>query len=467
MSIETACSIINGQLMNPRIAKTRFRGVSVDTRTLQAGNAFFCLRGRNDGHRFAVTARRLGVGAIVAERAWARRHQTWNVPVIGVDDPLTALGDLAAEFRRHFPTRYVAVTGSVGKTTTKELIAAALAERFSVFRSPGNFNNLIGIPLVLLQRKDTPGRAAHFGVLELGMSTPGEIARLTEIVQPDWGVVTRIAPAHLLQMKSLAAIARAKRELFDHAGPRTVAVLNQDDPYQRNWQTRWQRATVTYGLDRDADIRGDDVQVLPDGTSRFRVNGRHRFALSLLGAHNVPNALAAIAVARRLGVPFRTIAESLQKVEPVGDRSRIVRLGAVTLLEDCYNANPASTIAALNALAAFSKTGRKIAVLGAMRELGAKEADWHRKVGRVAVRMADVLIVVGELGKAYLPDGTRRADRAETHVCSDSEDAFGLLKRIASPGDVILLKASHSEHFEEIAVRLRELWTPGAKRRRG
>jgi UDP-N-acetylmuramoyl-tripeptide--D-alanyl-D-alanine ligase len=468
MSLETACNIINGQLMNPRTAKKRFRGVSVDTRTLSPANAFFCLRGEHaDGHRYAETAGQQGAGAIVAEHLWAKRHQTWPVPVIGVDDPLTALGDLAAEFRRHFPTRYVAITGSVGKTTTKEMIAAALATRFSVFKSPGNYNNLIGIPLALLGRKDTPGRAAQRGVLELGMSTPGEIARLTQIVKPDWGVVTRIAPSHLLQMKSLAAIARAKRELFAHAGEQTIAFLNQDDPYQRQWQKRWDRTTVSYGLDHDADIKGDDVHVRPDGTAAFRVNGRHRFSLPLFGAHNVANALAAIAVARRLGVPFRAIAEALNNLKPLGDRSRIARLGAMTLLEDCYNANPTSTIAALNALAAFSGTGRKIAVLGAMRELGPKETEWHRKVGRVAMRAADIVVAVGELGKAYVPAAKTHRGRTETYTCSNTADAVRLLKRLVSPGDVVLLKASHSEHFEEIAAQLREQWKPGARRRRG
>jgi UDP-N-acetylmuramoyl-tripeptide--D-alanyl-D-alanine ligase len=377
------------------------------------------------------------------------------------------LGDLAAEFRRHFPTRYVAITGSVGKTTTKEMIAKALAARFSVFKSPGNYNNLIGIPLALLGRKDSPGRAAQLGVLEFGMSTPGEIARLTEIVKPDWGVVTRITASHLLQMKSLAAIARAKRELFDHADKQTIAFLNQDDPYQRRWQKHWDRTTVSYGLDYDADINGDDVQIRPDGTATFRVNGRHRFSLPLFGAHNVPNALAAIAVGRKLGVPFRAIAEALNNVKPLGDRSRVTRLGMVTLLDDCYNANPTSTIAALNALAAFSGAGRKIAVLGAMRELGPTEAEWHRKVGRVAMRSADIVIAVGELAKAYVPTAKMRGGRAETHTCSNTADAVELLTRLVSPGDVVLVKASHSEHFEEIAARLREQRKPGATKRRG
>jgi UDP-N-acetylmuramoyl-tripeptide--D-alanyl-D-alanine ligase len=458
MGIETACQIMEGEWVNSRTVRRPFRGVSVDTRSLRPGNAFFCLRGtRTDGHQFAVAAQRRGAALIVAERGWAGKRTRWHVPVIGVDDPLTALGDLAAEFRRHFPTRYIAITGSVGKTTTKEMIAAALAERFRVFKSPGNYNSLIGIPLALLGRSDTPGRAARYGVLEFGMSTPGEIARLTQIVQPEWGVVTRIAPSHLMQMKSLPAIARAKRELFDYADPRTIAFLNDDDPYQRRWHHQWARPTVTYALQRRADFTADDVRTLPDGNVAFRVNGRHAFTLPLFGAFNVANALAAVAVGRRLGVSFGDLARALSHVEPAGHRSRIAKLGAITLIEDCYNANPASTTAALTDLSRWNPAGRRIAVLGTMRELGASEAAWHRRVGKVAGRTTDWLIAVGDLAKEYIR-GATSSSRVETKICRDREAAVRILDRVVQPGDIILLKASHSEQFEDIAAHLRRCW---------
>jgi UDP-N-acetylmuramoyl-tripeptide--D-alanyl-D-alanine ligase len=457
MTIDTACQITNGQIVSVRASRGRFRGASVDTRTLRRGNAFFCLRGaKSDGHRYARLAARNGAGAIIAESGRAARWRNWPVPVIGVDDPLTAMGDLAAEFRRLFPTRYVAVTGSVGKTTTKEMIAAALGARFAVYKSPGNYNNLIGIPLALLARNQRARDIERYGVLEFGMSSPGEIARLTEIVKPQWGVLTRIAPAHLLQMRSLAAIAKAKHELFDHSAPSTIAFLNNDDTFQRRWQARWKRPTITYAVDHDADFVARRIETTPHGEVTFIVNGRFRFEVALAGSHNVGNALAAIAVARHLGVPFADLAAALREVRPVGQRSRITHLGDVTLIEDCYNANPLSTVAALESLAAWPGTGRRIAVLGAMRELGPTERAWHRRVGRAAGRLADVVVTVGDLARQYVEGMQSRRSRAQTIICRSRTAAAKVLDTLIRPGDIVLFKASHSEQFEEIVARVHE-----------
>jgi len=452
MSAETACQIMGGTLANPALAGRRWRGVSVDTRTLRRGNAFFCLRGETtDGHRFAPTAAEEGAGAIVAERKAMNRWRPWPLPVIGVDDPLTALGDLAAAYRRGFPTRFVAVTGSVGKTTTKELIATVLSSKYPVFKSPGNYNNLIGIPLALLGRSRRAGGSSDLGVLEFGMSTPGEIARLTEIVSPSWGVVTRIGAAHLMQMKSLAAVARAKRELFDHAQADLVAFLNIDDPYQRRWMAHWDRRTVTYGVVRGGDYSADEITPTSHGV-RFRVNGRHRFELPLAGEYNVPNALAAIAVGRHLGIGFAAMVEPLRRVRAAAHRSRIVRLGGVTLIEDCYNANPTSMLAALQSLAGWPGRGRRIAVLGAMRELGEAARQWHRQVGRAAASL-DLVVTVGKDAQEY-QRGVKTGRAAWTEV-RDRSAAITALRRELRVGDVILLKASHTEAFEQIAQALR------------
>lgn len=466
MSVETACQITNGSLVNNHFASHRFHGVSVDTRTMKPGNAFFCLHGRTDGHKFAPDAARSGAGVIFAGRSHARKWRKWTVPVIGVDDPLTALGDLAMESRRHFPTRYIAVTGSVGKTTTKELIAGALASRFSVFKSPGNYNNLIGIPLALLARNPNSRRIESLGVLELGMSTPGEIARLTKIVDPSWGVVTRIAPSHMQQLKSLAAIARAKRELFDHARPDAVAFLNHDDPYQRRWIARWDRETVTYGLTPGADFVADEITTSANANVTFRVNRRHRLSLAFPGEHNVANAVAAVAVARCLRVPFAGIAEGLRRVRPVGERSRFERVGGIALLEDCYNANPVSTEAALRTLAALTVTGRRVAVLGAMRELGPREREYHRTTGRVAAKTADILITVGSLAREFARGAKSEGPDLKILHCDNRDAAISLLRRVLRTGDAVLLKASHSEEFEKIGSAIRE-FAPGLRETKG
>lgn len=443
----------NGTLANPTLARNKFRGATNDTRTLKKGNAFFCLSGGNtDGHAFATKALELGAGAIVADRSHAAQWQHWSIPVIGVDDPLTALGDLASEYRKRFHTRYVAVTGSVGKTTTKELIAGALSAKYSVYKSPGNFNNLIGIPLALLSRALPKARKHDIAVLEFGMSTPGEIKRLVEIVEPSWGVVTRIGAAHLLQLKTIDAITQAKRELFDYSGPGVVAFLNADDPRQRDWMSRLRRRTVTYGLEsaHRPDVFGDSITIDSRGVA-FRVNRRHSFRIGLAGDYNVPNALAAIAVARELGVSFAGIADKLKRVKPEGDRSRVIRKSGVTLIADCYNANPTSMRAALESLLKYPNAARRLAVLGAMRELGIESDSLHAGIGELAGRL-DLVITVGKDALAYR-QGARNGS-AEWLAANDRGEAVDILKRLSRPGDVTLFKGSHSEHLEEIVDAL-------------
>lgn len=455
---QTACEMTNGTLANPMLARKKFRGATNDTRSLKKSNAFFCLSGGNtDGHQFAEKARDLGAGAIFADKSHAAQWQHWSIPVIGVDDPLTALGDLAAAYRKQFATRYVAVTGSVGKTTTKEFIAGALSAKYTVYKSPGNFNNLIGIPLALLSRSLPRTKKHDLAVLEFGMSTPGEIKRLVEIVEPSWGVVTRIGTAHLLQLKTVDAIAKAKRELFDYSESDVVAFLNADDVRQRSWKKSWRRPTITYGADRNTkpDYLADEIRVDQRGVS-FRVNGRHRFRMSLTGDYNVPNALAAIAVARQLGVPFAAIAERIKRVKPEGDRSRIIRKSGVTLIADCYNANPTSMRAAVESLLNFPKAGRRIAVLGAMRELGPDSDKLHREIGELAAKL-DIVITVGKDAELYRDN--IRNQFAEWLSATNRADAAQLLKRTLRTGDVTLFKGSHSEHLEEVVAEIEKSLT--------
>lgn len=453
----------NGTLATSIHARKKFRGATNDTRSLKKGNAFFCLTGGNaDGHQFAEKARDLGAGAIFADKDRAARWQHWSIPVIGVDDPLTALGDLACAYRKQFRTRYIAVTGSVGKTTTKELIAGALSAKYSVYKSPGNFNNLIGIPLALLSRPLLSTRKHDLAVLEFGMSTPGEIKRLVEIVEPSWGVVTRIGAAHLMQLKSIDAIAKAKRELFDYSHSKVVAFLNADDPRQREWKSSWRRPTVTYGIDASnhPDFIASDIIVDQRGVS-FRVNRRHDVKIALSGDYNVPNALAAIAVARELGVPVTGIVDRLKRVKPEGDRSRIIRKSGVTLIADCYNANPTSMGAAIQSLLKFPDAGRRIAVLGAMRELGEDSDSLHREIGEQAARL-DIVITVGKDAQAYRDGITNQF--AEWIAATDRADAAGLLKRTLQNGDVALFKGSHSEHLEEVVAELEESLSAGGSK---
>ncbi len=462
----TVCDMVRGALVNSRHGKTRVKGVSIDSRSLKKGNAFFCLNGANsDGHTFAAKAVEAGAAAIVADRDHAQSWSTWTVPVIAVDDPLTALGDLAAEYRKEFKTRYVAITGSVGKTTTKELVAAALSAKHRVYKSPGNFNNLIGIPLALLAMPPARAKESNLGVLEFGMSSVGEIRRLVEIVDPAWGVMTQIGAAHLLQLVSLEAVAAAKRELFDYARPEMTAFLNTDDPFQRQWKAGWKRETVTYGLDArfKPAIIADQITTTAKGVN-FRVNGRHQFRLGLAGDYNVPNALAAIAVGRHLSIPFAAIEARLSRVRPVGDRSRLIHKGGVTLISDCYNANPTSMLAALTGLKRFPRAGRRIAVLGAMRELGPDEKQLHREVGHAADGL-DLVITVGPAATAYR-NGTTDSSLEWINARDGGEGAKVLLS-VLRPGDVVLFKASHAEHLEDAVTVVTERLEGAAARRSG
>ena len=455
---QTACEMTNGTLANRAHARKKLRGTTNDTRSLKKGNAFFCLSGGNtDGHAFAEKARDLGAGAIFADKPHASRWQHWSIPVIGVDDPLSALGDLACEYRKLFKTRYVAVTGSVGKTTTKELIAGVLSAKYDVYKSPGNFNNLIGIPLALLSRTLPRTKKHDLAVLEFGMSTPGEIKRLVEIVKPSWGVVTRIGYAHLLQLKTIDAIAKAKRELFDYSDSNVVAFLNTDDPRQREWKSSWRRPTATYGLDaaNRPDFIADEITVDQRGVS-FRVNRRHEFRIAITGDYNVPNALAAIAVARHLEVPFAGIADRLKRVKPQGDRSRIIRNSGVTLIADCYNANPTSMRAAIEALLRYPKATRRIAVLGAMRELGPESDKLHREIGELATRL-DIVLTVGRDADAYR--GGIDNQSAKWMSAADRTAAVDILKKTLRNGDVVLYKGSHSEHLEEVVHEIEKSLT--------
>jgi UDP-N-acetylmuramoyl-tripeptide--D-alanyl-D-alanine ligase len=462
----TVCDMVRGTLANTRHGNTRVKGVSIDTRSLKKGSAFFCLKGANsDGHDFAMQAVEAGASVIVADRQHATSWAACTAPVIAVDDPLTALGQLAAEYRKQFKTRYVAITGSVGKTTTKELIAAALSAKCRVYKSPGNFNNLIGIPLALLAMPPARAQESNLGVLEFGMSSVGEIRRLVEIVDPAWGVVTRIGAAHLLQLGSLDAVAAAKRELFDYARPEMTAILNADDPFQRQWLASWNRDTVTYGLDAllKPTFWADQIVTTATGVG-FRVNGRHAFRLALAGEYNVPNALAAIAIGRHLGVPFGSIAQKLTRVRPVGERSRLIRQAGVTLISDCYNANPTSMLAAIDGLKRFPRAGRRIAVLGAMRELGPEEKKLHREVGHAADGL-DLVITVGSDATAYR-NGT--ADSSLEWInARDGGEGAKLLLSLLRPGDVVLFKASHAEHLEDAVAEVAERLAGATAKRSG
>lgn len=434
---------------------TALRRVWTDSRTVRRGDLFVALSGaRFDGHRFVAEALKKGaVGALV-------RHG-FKLPgtalLIEVGEPLRALQDLACAHRRRFDIPVVAVSGSNGKTTTKEMIAAILSERFMTLKTEGNLNNHIGVPQTLLRL--APRHEA--AVIEMGISGPGEMARLCEIAEPTHGVLTNIGPTHLETLGDVRAVARAKGEMLDALPVDGTAVLNADDAFYDEFCARVRGRVLSFGFSRRADVRALHVETKGPAFTMLRVGVRDRarpFSVSLAaaGAHNVANALAAVAAGLAVGVGEGAIRAGLARHRPAGMRSEVRRWRGVTVLNDCYNANPASMRAALRWLTEARGTGRAIAVLGDMLELGGEAKQAHREIGVEAARLgADYLLTVGALA-AGIAEGALSAGMPADCVvaATDHGAAAERLREILRKGDVVLFKGSRGARMERVLEKL-------------
>lgn len=435
-----------------------FPGVTTDTRALAPGELFVAIRGdRHDGHAFAAEAAARGAGAVVVEPAALERRLPGGV--IAVGDTLAALGDLAAWHRRRRALPVVAITGSNGKTTTKEMLAAICAAAFGAARvlsTRGTQNNLVGLPLTLLR----PGVDARVAVLELGMNGPGEIWRLAEIARPDVGVITCVAPAHLEGLGSLHAIAQAKAELYRRLAPSATAVVNADDPLVAAAAAGHAGRAVRFGIAAaDLDVRAAAVEARGLEGVRFvlEVGGaRAAVELAVPGRHNVTNALAAAAAAHALGIGLETIARGLATFRPPPMRMEIVRLpGGITVVNDAYNANPASMAAAVTTLAE-TPARRRLAVLGEMRELGAEAERLHQALGAAVARAGlDGLFLLGTHAAAVRAGAEAAGMAAERIVvAADHAELAAHLRTCCRPGDLVLLKGSRGAAMEEVLRHL-------------
>ena len=436
-------------------ARTRFPGVATDSRAVGSGELFVAIRGeRHDGHEFLADAERRGAGAVVVEPAHAERAPSCGVIV--VRDTLAALGDLAAFHRRRRHPRVVAVTGSNGKTTTKEMVAAILERALGpgrVLRTTGTQNNLVGLPLTLLRL----GAAEEAAILELGMNGPGEIWRLAEIAEPDVGVVTCVAPAHLEGLGSIRGVAAAKAELYRQLRPSATAVVNADDRLVADAARVFPGRKVSFGMTGDSGLAVGARAIVDrglEGTEFRLVVERHEapVRLAVPGRHNVTNALAAAAVAHALGVGIETVQAGLEAFQPPGMRMEVTQLPTgLTVLNDAYNANPASMAAALRTLAA-SRGRRRLAALGEMRELGAQAAAAHRELGAEAAAAGlEALFLLGEYA-AEVRDAAAAAGmpRERIVVAASHDDLAARLRAWCRPGDLLLLKGSRGAAMEEV-----------------
>lgn len=423
-----------------------FRSGCFDSRQAASDSLFFALRGERDGHDFVADALARGARAAVVARIPEGVPQ--DALLVIVADPLRALRDLADALRSRQPIPAIGITGSMGKTTTKEAAAAALGARYRVLRSAASFNNEIGVPITFLSQEPSH----EVAVVEMGFYVPGEIADLCRLVRPRVGIVTAVPdrPPHFSRTPSVEAIARGKAELVESLPPDGVALLNADDARVRAMASLTKARVVRFGMAEDAELRASDVAV--DDLEATRFVAHHEGASApvrfpLPGAHLVSNVLAALGAAVALGVPLDEAAVAVSTLEPPRHRMSVRRSGGITVIDDSYNASPAAVMAALALLGA--QRGRRVAVLGDMLELGTLAADAHRDVGVAAASSADVLIGVGELAGAAVNEAKRRGIR-EAHSVVDSAEALMLLRRTLRAGDVVLVKGSRALKLDEV-----------------
>ncbi len=447
------------RLLHPEATRPRpLSGVSTDSRTTRKNDVFFALRGeRYDGHNFLTKAAGLGASAAVVEERWAATNEpllaSLRIPIVVVRDSVEALGRLASTVRRQFRIPVIAIVGSNGKTTTKEMVSSVLKRKYSVLATEGNLNNQIGVPLTLFRLQ----KSHEVAVLELGTNHFGEIAALCDIAQPTHGLITNIGSEHLEFFGDLSGVARAEGELAvwlkAHRPDVARVIINHDDPVVRTLLRGFPHA-ISYGItSRTADLRASLAADYETMSTRLelRASGSRPVEvwLPLPGRHNAMNALAAAATARMFKVPWKEIKAALEHFQPASKRTEIVRVGGVTILNDSYNANPDSVRAALETLDSMSSTGKKVAVLGDMFELGRHSDAAHEAIGNALSQSSlNALLTCGEQARR-IHDGATLEFKA--HYEQKNMLAEYLVEFL-SPGDVVLVKGSRGMKMEDIVT---------------
>jgi UDP-N-acetylmuramoyl-tripeptide--D-alanyl-D-alanine ligase len=459
LTVGQIAEAMGGRLLQGR-ADEPVAGFSTDTRTLQARDLFFALRGeRFDAHRFVGSAIRAGAQAVVIDdQSAAAGVDAAGPAVLLVGDTTASLQALGGYVRRRSGAKVVGITGSAGKTTTKEVTAEFLSARFHVVRSRGNLNNQIGLPLSLLQLRERPDIA----VLEIGMNHPGEISRLVALAEPEVRVWTTVAEVHSEFFPSIEAIADAKAEVLEGAGPDTVLVANADDARIAARIGRFPGPVLRFGVDRPADIRATAVRDLGlDGMAADLSTpaGPVSLRTPLLGRGNLTNILAATAVAIQFGISPEEVADRASRLAPAHRRGEILRLARnVVVIDDSYNSNPTAVERILDVLAREAGRGRKLAFLGEMLELGERAVALHEATGRrAAAAKLDALVTVGGAPAVALAETAVRAGlpRASVTHLETSEAAADLAAALVQPGDLVLVKGSRGVRMEAVVDRLK------------
>ncbi len=420
-------------------------GIDIDSRRVGENMIFIARQGeQTDGHKFVAQALQNHAEAAVVENRWfvtAAPANDW--PLVVVEDADQALRDLAALVRQKFNGPVLGITGSNGKTTTKEMITRMLTQEFSVLSTPGNYNNLWGLPLTILQAKSDQ----DFWVLEHGMNQPGEIAELCAISHPTAGLITTISEVHSAQFDSVQGIADTKYALYQSLPQDGYTFQNADDPYVQKMQPMTQHV-VTYGIENTADIQGEIIGIDEFSRVTLQVEPIGTIQLRVYGEFQAINALAAVAVGLTYGIDADDIKQALEEFTPVIGRATIIDKENYTVIDDSYNANPVSMRTAIDLLAKMPVRGRRIAILGDMLELSDTRVDAHKQLGHYASSHGiDIVVGVGDLAK-WIIDGT--TDDVETHYFPDYLECASQIHEIVAPGDVVLVKGSHGIHLENV-----------------
>jgi UDP-N-acetylmuramoyl-tripeptide--D-alanyl-D-alanine ligase len=396
LQFDELARMVSGSLVQSETGSKRFTGVSIDSRTIRPGELFIAIPGeRVDGHAYIPQAiEQSAAGLMVESTSTGQIRIPSGTPAVAVKSSHEAMMTLAARYRDSVAAKYVGITGSNGKTTTKETTFALLAAvEKDVYRSAGNLNNLYGMPLALFAMP----RTTRIAILEMGISSFGEMTRLTKTVKPDIALFTNIGASHLEFLGSLEGVARAKFEMVAEGPSYMTVVINADDPYLVAEAAKYGRKTVTYGISQPADFHPSDIRVEEDGSSAMTIDG-HQFHTTLFGRHQIYNILAGYAVARVLGYEFGTVDTRSIQFTSAPMRGQVEKISGVNFIADCYNANPDSVKLGLQSLASVPGTGRRILVLGDMLELGEKSASYHREIGTLlsSVRF-DLALLVGPM----------------------------------------------------------------------
>jgi UDP-N-acetylmuramoyl-tripeptide--D-alanyl-D-alanine ligase len=421
--------------------------ISTDSRTLKRGELFVALRGENfDGHKFVEAAVKTGAAGAIVDLGWKGKVPD-NFTVIRVEDTLQAYQTVAANYRKSLPLRVLAITGSNGKTSTKDFAAAVLGRRFRVTKTQGNFNNHVGLPRTMLEATSQD----EVAVWEIGMNHPGEVAALAKIAAPNAAVITNIGIAHIEFMGSREAIAAEKGALAEAIGPQGSIILNADDPFSKNIAART-HAKVIFAGTTAGTIRAGEITQSAHGSDFTILEGAHRCRaqLPVPGLHMVQNAMLAVAAGRVFGLSLEEAAAGLVAAPLAKARLQIRQIGGVQFIDDSYNANPDSMKAALRTLVELDADGKRIAVLGEMRELGKESARGHREVGETAAELGvDQLIAIGDMGAA-IAEAAQQAGLEKTAAVGSISEAAEMLTEITAPGDLVLIKGSRAARTERV-----------------